>query len=100
VIRSYLHATYAEKLDLTGKDLVSLTDRPKEAVRALIPRLKDRREMKRRWTLTGKLRTFNTGEIADEVHEFLNTTTARFRLRRISLKQGRVIELTIKPGTD
>jgi hypothetical protein len=99
MIRSYLHATYSDQMDFTGKDLVSLTDKPKETVRALIPHLKDAREMKRRWTLTRKLRTFNTGEIADEVHEFLDATMGRFRLKRISLKRGRVIELSLKPGT-
>jgi hypothetical protein len=99
MIRSYLHAVYSGEMDFTGKDLVSLTDQPKEAVKALIPCLKDAQELKRRWTLTRKLRTFNTGEIADEVHEFLNAKMGRFRLRRISFKDGRVIELNLKSGT-
>jgi hypothetical protein len=96
MIRSYLHAEYRDEMDFTGNNLVSLTDAPKGAVKALIPVLRDAPEMRRRWGFTRKLRTFNTGEIADEVHEFLNATQGDFRLKRIFLKKGRVIELCIK----
>ena len=39
-----------------------------------------------------KVRAYN-GEIADEVHEFLNATQGEYRLKKILLRDGRVIEL-------
>ena len=70
MIRSYLLAKYTDKLDLSDIDLISLSGAPKDAVMAVIPILRDTTDMSRRWGFTSKLRAFNTGEIADEVHEF------------------------------
>jgi hypothetical protein len=95
MLRRYLYAQYSEPMDFTGKDLLSLTDAPKDTVKILIPFLRDTPAMKRRWAFTRKLQTFNTAEIADEVHEFLNATQGESRLTRILLKNGRVIELCI-----
>src|SRR5262247_266047 len=96
MVRAYLHTQYAEPMDFTGKNLIGLTDAPKDEVRAIIPAFRDASEMQKRWGFTSKLRTFNTGEIADEVHEFLNASQAGLKLTRILLKKGRVIELSIK----
>lgn len=96
MVRSYLHAQYSEEMDFLGKNLIGLTDAPKAAVKTMIPSLREDSEMRRRWGFTRKLQTYNTGEIADEVHEFLNATQGEFRLTRVLFKKGRVIELCIK----
>ena len=96
MLRSYLHAEYSDEMDFLGKDLIGLTDAPKAKVKTLIPVLREDSEMRRRWGFTRKLTTFNTGEIADEVHEFHNATQGEFRLTRILFKKGRVIQLCIK----
>ena len=96
MLRSYLHAEYSDAMDFLGKDLIGLTDAPKATVKELIPVLKEGSEMRRRWGFTRKLQTFNTGEIADEVHEFRNASQGESRLTRILFKKGRVIELCIK----
>ena len=96
MLRSYTYAKYTEEMDFLGKDLISLVDGPKAKVKAVIPALREDSEMKRRLGFTRKLQTFNTGEIADEVHEFLNATQGTSRLIHIFFKKGRVIELGIK----
>lgn len=96
MLRSYLYAEYAEEMDFLGKNLIGLTDAPKAEVKTIIPVLREDSAMRRRWGFTRKLTAFNTGEIADEVHEFCNATQGDFRLTRILLKKGRVIELCIK----
>ena len=96
MLRSYLHAEYSDEMDFLGRNLIGLTHARKPAVKELIPILREDSEMKRRWGFTRKLQTFNTGEIADEVHEFHNATQGEFRLTRILFKKGRVIELCIK----
>ena len=48
--------------------------------------------MAKRWGLKKKLRSYN-GELADEVHEFLNATQGEYRLKKILLRDGRVIEV-------
>jgi hypothetical protein len=96
MIRSYRYSRYEDEIDLMGKDLISLTDAPREAVKSVIPFLRDPREMRRRWAFTRKLLTYSTGEIADEVHEFLNATQGSSRLKSVFLRKGRVIQLTMK----
>lgn len=96
MLRSYRHSEYSETIDFTGKNLIGLTDAPKAVVKEIIPVLREDSAMRRRWGFTRKLRTFNTGEIADEVHEFHNATQGEFRLTRILFKKGRVIELCFK----
>jgi hypothetical protein len=97
MIRSYLHARYAENLDFTGKNLISLLDSPKQKVKAIIPVLMDAPDMTRRWTWTRKLRARDTGDVADEIHEFLNARQGRFRLRQISFKDRCVIQIVMAP---
>ncbi len=92
MIRSYRFALYDEPTELTGQDLVGLMGHPRKKVKALIPILRDPVEMRRRWSLTKKVRAAN-GDIADEVHEFANATQRRFRLQLILFRDGRVIEL-------
>ena len=96
MIRAYLYSDYSEPMDFTGKDLIGLTDAPRAVVKEMIPLLRENSEMRRRWGFARKLRTFNTGEIADEVHEFHNATHGTFRLTRILFKNGRLIELCIR----
>ena len=74
MLRAYLYFDYSEPMDFTGKNLIGLVDVPKAVVRELIPELREDSEMRKRWGFTRELRTFNTGEIADEVHEFQNAT--------------------------
>ena len=96
MMHSYLYTEYAEEMDFLGKNLIGLTDATKAEVKALIPVLRDDSEMQRCSGPASKLQTFSTGEIADEVHEFLNATQGTSKLIRILFKKGRVIELCIK----
>jgi hypothetical protein len=57
--------------------------------------LRDDSEMEQRSGPAQELQDY-LGDIADEVHEFLNATQGTSRLLRIHLKQGRVIQLSIK----
>ena len=84
-------------MDFTGRDLIGLLDAPKAVVQQMIPILLEDQEMRRRWAFTRKLRTFNTGEIADEIHEFHNATQGNFRLTHILFKKGRVIQFSLSP---
>jgi hypothetical protein len=100
MIRSYLHALYTEDLDFTGKNLISLLDAPKQKVKAIITILRDGHQMAKRWTWTRRLRTHDTGEVADEIHEFLNASQGRFRVKQISFKDRRAIEIVMSPKTE
>src|SRR5438046_2669794 len=42
--------------------------------------------------------TRDTGEIADEIHDFLNGRFVDYKLERITLKRGRVISIAIIPS--
>jgi hypothetical protein len=92
MIRTYRFTQYEEPIDITGKDLISQSGGSRRKLKALVPILRDPVEMERRWSFTKKLRT-STGEVADEIHEFLNARLGEFRLRQIWLRQGSVIEL-------
>jgi hypothetical protein len=92
MIRIIRFAKYHRSMDFTGVDLVSLGGIAREKAKATIPALKDPAVMKKRWSLTSNLRAMN-GEIADEVHEFVNATQGTFRLKQVLLRDGRIIEL-------
>jgi len=94
MLHSYLYAKYDEKMDFLGKNLIGLIDAPKVKVKAMIPVLRDESEMEQRSGSAQELQDYH-GDIADEVHEFLNATQGTFRLLRICLKEGRVIQLSI-----
>jgi hypothetical protein len=85
-------AKYEQPLDLTGVDLISLSGASREKVRAVMPGLREPEEMAKGWAATSQLETM-TGEIADEVHIFARATQGRFRLKRILLREGEVIDL-------
>jgi hypothetical protein len=91
----YFYAKYDEKMDFLGKNLIGLLDAPKAKVKTMIPVLRDESEMEQRSGSAQELQD-HLGDIADEVHEFLNATQGTSRLLRIRLKQGRVIDLSIK----
>jgi len=92
---TYLYAKYDEKMDFLGKNLIGLIDAPKAKVKAMIPVLRDDSEMEQRSGSAQELQDYH-GDIADEVHEFLNATQGTSRLLRIRLKGGRVIDMSIK----
>ena len=89
------YAKYDAPLDLRGKDLIGLLDAPKTRAQAVIPDLKETSAMKKRLMLKSKVRAPNTGEIADELHEFLNAHQGEFQLQRILFKKGRVMEFVM-----
>jgi hypothetical protein len=95
-MHTYLYAQYDEVMDFLGKDLISLVDRPKEKVKAMIPFLREGSEMEQRSGAAEELQDCY-GDIADEVHEFLNATQGTGRLLYIRLKKGRVIDMCLKP---
>ena len=94
-MNTYLHATYPDHLDLTGKDLISIAGSSKERAKELFPMLRDTSDMSAREALPEKLRAYN-GETADEVHEFLNARQGSFQVTRLLFNGGRVIEATLK----
>ena len=67
------HREYSEAFDLTGKDLISLLDRPKAEVAALIGVIHAKDAMTT-VDLPVESVTSMTGEIADEVHEWPQAT--------------------------
>ncbi len=93
----YLYARYPERVDLTGQNLIRLLDAPRQSLQAAIPTLRDISAMLKTHGSAEAVRTNDTGEIADEVHEFVDGWFAGFKLTRIMLKRGRVIEIDVKP---
>jgi len=94
------YARYGQSLDLRGKDLISLLDAPKAKVQKVIPDLKETSAMKKRLMLKSRVRAPNTGEIGDELHEFLDAHQDEFQLKQILFKKGRVMELVMKTGIE
>jgi hypothetical protein len=92
MIRLYRYARYRDRLELSGGDLTALSGQPKAMAGSLIPALRETSAMSRRVGLVRTLRAMN-GEIADEVHEFEDVRHGAFRLKRLLLRGGRVIEL-------
>jgi len=91
---------YAETMDLTGKDLISLLDRPKDEVALLTGRMADITQMTEE-DLPGDYVTTMTGEIADEIHEWPNATLGEnFSHLVCKFRGGRLIQLVWKtnPG--
>jgi hypothetical protein len=92
MIRMIRFTRYDAAMDLSGLDLISLAGASRQGVRVLVPAFRESTTMKKRWSFTRNLRAMN-GEIADEVHEFLNATQGNFKLKQVLLRDGRVIEL-------
>jgi hypothetical protein len=90
----YRHYVYSQPLDLTGEDLIGLGRATRRAVKKVIPCLVAPSKMA---AATGfkKYLLSMTGELADEVHEFENATQGSFRLQKILLKEGTVLELVM-----
>jgi hypothetical protein len=82
-------------MDFLGKNLIGLVDAPRAKVKAMIPVLRDLSAMEQRSGTAQELQD-HYGDIADEVHEFLNATQGTGRLLRIRLKEGRVIDMSLK----
>ena len=94
MIRRYHFSKYAEPMGFDGKDFIGLSGAPRKKLAALIPSLVDPTGMKKRWGLASSIRAYN-GELPDEVHEFSRATQGDYRLRRILLREGSVIEVTL-----
>ena len=92
MLQIYRYARYKHRLDITGQDLISLNGEPVEALKSHIPMLRHASAMWRRLGLVRGLRAMN-GEVADEVHEFENVRLGSFKLDRLLVREGRVIEL-------
>jgi len=88
------HKLYENQVDLTGRDIISPSGASRAAAKELFPFLAEPQAMKEREFSTEELTAYN-GEIADEVHEFNNATQGRSKIKRLLLRDGRVIELTV-----
>lgn len=94
-MRPVRHHLYRERLDLTNKPLVMLSGAAIDSARELIPFLRGSTQMATTMKRHDQIIAYN-GEEADEIHTFLNVTQAGSKLLRIMVRNGRIIELTIK----
>lgn len=74
--RMVLVHEYAEPMDLTGKDPISLLEHPKADVARLVGTIVAKTEM-RAEELPGAYVTNLTGQVADEVHEWPKATLGK-----------------------
>ena len=96
MFRLIRYARYDDKIDLTGKDLVSLAWYSRSQAEKALPFLVDRSSMKLRIARTKSLLNM-TGEVADEVHEFRNARQGKSgRLQRIHFRRGEVSLVVLK----
>jgi hypothetical protein len=87
---------YSDPLDLLGKDLISLLRHSKDDVSKLVGAMAAKSEMKSE-TLPGDYVTSLTGEVADEVHEWPNTTLGPdFRHLILQFREGRLVHMIWK----
>jgi len=96
MMHPYLYAEYTERVDLTGQNLIGLLDAPRESLQAAIPMLRDVSTMTMTQGSAETVTTHNTGEIADEIHYFVDGWLAESKMSRIMLKRGRVIQIDVK----
>lgn len=92
MLRIYRYARYEDHLDITGQDVLSLSGQPKEMAQSLLPMLRQTSAMSKRLGVARVLRT-GSGEVADEIHEFDNVRQGKFKLNRLLVREGRVIEI-------
>src|SRR5262245_27932638 len=89
------HRVYEDRLDLTGKNLISLLDHPKADLAPFVAALAPAgwMEVVELPILEGET-SATTGEVADEIHEWpharLGTT---FRHLRLSFLRGRLLTI-------
>src|SRR5580765_849178 len=87
---------YSESFDLTGKDLISLLDRPKQDVCRLVGNIAEKPEMQMEELPGDQVRCMD-GDIPDEIHEWPNVTLgANFRHLILKFGRGRLIQLSWK----
>lgn len=86
---------YRDRLDLTNKPLILLSGATIESARDLIPFLRLPAEMISTIMSRDETIAYN-GQEADEMYAFANVTQAGAKLTRILVRDGRIIELTIK----
>jgi hypothetical protein len=84
---------YAERIDLTGRDLISLVGRTRAEARLLFPSLAERADMEERELPLEQATASMVGQVADEVHAFRNAVQRGTPVRRLLLRNGEVIEL-------
>jgi hypothetical protein len=89
------HHVYGERLDLTNKPLILLSGATIDSARELIPFLRGSTQMETSMIPHDKIIAYN-GEEADEIHAFSNVTQAGSKLSQILVRNGKIIELTIK----
>ena len=65
-------------------------------MQAAIPTLRDPSAMTRTQGTAEAVTTHDTGEIADEIHEFVDGWFGEFKMSRIMLRRGRVIQIDVK----
>ncbi len=94
-MRPVRHHLYRERLDLTNKPLVMLSGATIDSARELIPFLRGSTQMETIMKPHDQIIAYN-GEEADEIHAFSNVTQAGSKLSRIMVRDGKIIELTIK----
>lgn len=94
MVHSFRHHLYEQRLDFAGKDLLSLTGAAREEAKRLIPCLVEPPAMGSATATEESLTAYN-GELADEVHEFRDAKQGNLQLRKLMLKAGRVVEVTI-----
>jgi hypothetical protein len=87
---------YSERIDLSGKDLISMLTRPKEEVSRLVGTMVAKSEMQTE-ELPGEYVTSLTGEVADEIHEWPHATLGtQFRHLILQFREGRLINMIWK----
>jgi hypothetical protein len=88
---------YEEGVDLTGKNIITISGASRAAAKEIFPFLAEPSGMQEREFTTEQATAYN-GDVADEVHEFKNATLGRTKIMRLLLRKGEVIELTIGSG--
>jgi hypothetical protein len=96
MMHPYLYAEYTERVDLAGQNLIGLLDARRESLQAAIPTLRDVSTMTMTQGSAEVVTTHDTGEIADEIHYFVDGWFGEFKMSRIMLKRGRVIQIDVK----
>jgi hypothetical protein len=87
---------YPQAIDLSGRDFISLFNRPKEEVATLVGALAAKTEM-RTEEMPEECVMALTGEAADEIHEWPNATLGpEFRHLVLQFREGRLIHMIWK----
>lgn len=86
---------YSNRADIPGHPLIAYMDAPLDTVRQILPFLADHNQMTPRIVDRQSALAYN-GDLADEMHQFDNVTANGSRLTRLLVREGRVVEVTLK----